>query len=390
MTCPHDETAIQNDKDEQRLKIALVVIASFMIVEVIGGLIASSLALLADAVHMMTDALALGLALSAQWFARRPPDDRRHFGYQRGPVLAAFVNGIVLFALLAWIVFEAVQRFFDPGEVAWRPMLIVAVLGLLANFIAFRILHPSGATNINVRGALLHVMSDMLGSVAAVCAALAIAFTGAHWMDPLLSLVVAVLIARSAAKLVSETGHILLEGAPAHINVAALSADLAALSEDIEDVHGVHIWQMKPGDDRILLHARLRDGADGQPILDRIKTHLADQYGILDSTVQIETGGCCEIDPLPAARLVAGRPPTASVHGAGQHGHDAHAHAHVQHVGEMRPVHGQVCASGHPADPEPTVPSSEAVHRRDAAPRTTNVQSAQFGPDRPAGAKGIA
>ncbi|MEO1014904.1 MAG: cation diffusion facilitator family transporter [Pseudomonadota bacterium] len=282
---------------------AFFVIVVFMVVEVIGGVISGSLALLADAVHMMTDAVALGFAASAQWFASRPADARCHFGYGRVQVLAAFVNGILLSVLLIWIVFEAMNRFLTPQEVAWRPMLAIAVLGLIANAVAFRILHASSAGNINVRGALLHVVSDFVGSVAAVLAALSIAAFGAYWVDPLLSIAVAALIAQSAARLLAETGHILLEGAPRNIDVTKLKRSLEALSPDIEDVHNVHVWQVKPGEARLTLHARISEGVGAQPILERVKMALAEDFGISDSTVQIEVGGKCpEYKPPGATR----------------------------------------------------------------------------------------
>ena len=293
MACTHEET---DRTDGRRLTAALAVISVFMVVEVIGGLIASSLALLADAAHMFTDAVSLALAASAQWFSQRPPDGRRHFGYQRGQVLAAFVNGVLLFVLIGWIVFEAFHRFANPADVAWRPMLIVAVLGLGANALAFRILHASAARNVNVRGALLHVVGDLFGSVAAVAAALAISVGAGAWIDPLLSLAVAGLIAWSARKLLLETGHILLQGAPAEIDVEALRLRIEGLSESILDVHGVQIWQMRPGDARIVMHARVDDEASTQEVLALIKAELASSYGVVDSTVQVEVGACCEID----------------------------------------------------------------------------------------------
>ena len=299
-----------HNRDTRRLFFAFIVISAFMVVEVVGGVLSGSLALLADAVHMMTDALALGLALSAQWFARRPPDKRLHFGYQRGQVLAAFVNGVLLMILLAWIVIEAVQRFVSPEPVAWRPMLVVAVIGLLANGLAFWILHASERTNINVRGAMLHVISDLFGSVAAVMAALVIAGTGWLRVDPLLSLAVAALIARSAGRLLHETGHILLEGAPKDIDPIEVAGALEQISPDVEDVHSVQIWQIKPGTPRIILHARVNEQADGAAVLADVKSVLTKNFGIEDSTIQIEYGACPDCQPGGAAATSHG---TASV-----------------------------------------------------------------------------
>ena len=200
--CDHHHHHHAHAGDGKRLLAAFFVIAVFMVVEAIGGFISGSLALLADATHMLTDSFALALAASAQWFANRPADKKLHFGYRRTQVLAAFVNGIALAFLLLWIVFEAVHRFFfEPVSVQWPLMLNVAIIGLLANGVAFFILHNSKSDNVNVRGALLHVISDLVGSVAAIIAAIVIATTGWMKIDPILSIAVAALIGRSAWRL---------------------------------------------------------------------------------------------------------------------------------------------------------------------------------------------
>ena len=288
-------------KDTRRLLWALAVIGVFTVVEIIGGLISGSLALLADAVHMMTDGLALTLAASAQWFANKPADEKRHFGYKRWQVLAAFVNGIILLILLSWIVFEGVNRLITPEPVAWRPMLAVALVGLIANGIAFALLHGAHTHNINVRGAMLHVVSDFFGSVAAVMAAAIIALTGWLRIDPILSFIVAGLIARSAISLLKETGHILLEGAPDNIDAMELASSIRSSSTNIIDIHNVHIWQLQPGVPRIILHARLRNSENAQSTLETIKAKLLADYGIQESTVQIEFGADwldCEDDNI--------------------------------------------------------------------------------------------
>ncbi|MEZ5897479.1 MAG: cation diffusion facilitator family transporter [Parvularculaceae bacterium] len=288
--CDHNHAAARNGK---RLIAALIVITAFMVVEVIGGILSGSLALLADAVHMLTDALALALAVSAHWIARRPADGKLHFGYRRAQVLAAFVNGVALTILIVWIAIEAMQRAVSPVDVAWRPMIVIAVLGLGANLVAYKLLHGGAKSDINVRGAMLHVISDLLGSVAAIIAAVVIALTGWMQIDPILSVLVAILIARSAFKLLRETGHILLEGAPADIDVAKLTADLIESSPDIEDVHQIKIWQITPDQPRITLHARLKADASGEATMTLIKGWLAERYGIEDSTVQIEISDTC-------------------------------------------------------------------------------------------------
>lgn len=323
--CEHHD----QQKSAGRLLAAFGVIVVFMVVEVVGGVLSHSLALLADATHMFTDAVALGLAASAHYIARRPADAKRHFGYRRAQVLAAFSNGILLILLLGWIGFEAIKRaFFEPIPVDWQPMLAVAVLGLGANAVAFFVLHSSEAKDVNVRGAMLHIVSDMLGSVAAIIAAVVIALT--NWMpiDPILSIVVAVLIGRSAYKLIRETTHILLEGAPDSINVDKLTEGLRAAAPGVENIHDVYIWQLTPEHTRLTLHARVAEAGQSEAALNQIKAYLEKEYGIHESTVQIEVGSnCpdCEEDhvhsPIPQQTAVFGR-----------HRHHDHEHDHAHGV----------------------------------------------------------
>lgn len=300
----------QHRADGGRLIAAFAVISVFMVVEVIGGVISGSLALLADAAHMMTDAFALALAASAHWMSARPANRQLHFGYRRLQVLAAFVNGIALVALMSWILYEAVRRAIKPIEVEWAPMLVIAALGLAANGVAFRLLHEAGEHNINIKGAILHVASDLLGSIAAVIAAIVIWQTGWTRIDPILSIFVAVLIARSALKLLRETTHILLEGAPQHIDSDTLANDLASAAPGVEDIHSVKIWQLTPDQLRLTLHAKLRPGAVADEALNLLKTRLEEKFGIHDSTIQIE-GGCACPD-----------------HGHAHHEEHAHGHHH--------------------------------------------------------------
>lgn len=289
--CTHqvDEGA----KNSRRLLLALGVIVTFMVIEVVGGILAGSLALLADATHMLTDALALGLAASAQIFAMRPADSNLHFGYRRAQVLAAFVNGILLAVLLVWIVVEAAKRFTSPVEIDAPLMLWVAIGGLLANIIAFLILHRGASNDLNMRGAILHVIGDLLGSVAAILGAVIISFTGWVRVDPLLSILVAVLIGVSAFRLIKETGFILLEGAPGNVDPDKLAAGLKAAAPEIKDVHHVRIWQITPDQPRITLHACVDRPDDAASALRQAKDFLASEFGIRHSTIQIDVGGDC-------------------------------------------------------------------------------------------------
>jgi cobalt-zinc-cadmium efflux system protein len=265
-----------------------------MVIEVAGGIISGSLALLADATHMFTDAIALGLAASAHYIAGRPADAERPFGYRRAQVLAAFANGILLVCLLLIISFEAVRRLtFESVEVHAPTLFVVATLGLAANIVAFGILHSARTKNLNVRSAMLHVVNDLMASVAAIVAAIVIMWTGWMQIDAILSLFVAVLIGYSAYKLIKETGHILLEGSPKGIDVAALAEGVKAAARHVEDIHDVRIWQLTPDHASLTLHARINDARHADSALSEIKTYLEEHYGISQSTVQIEIGGDC-------------------------------------------------------------------------------------------------
>lgn len=312
----HHEHGHEHGRDASRLIGAFFVIAIFMVIEIVGGLISGSLALLADATHMFADAAALGLAASAHFIARRPADKKRHFGYQRAQVLAAFVNGVTLVMLLVWIVIEAGQRLIDPKPVNAQLMLAVAGAGLVANGIAFAMLQTAGARNVNIRGALLHVLADLMSSIAAIIAAGLIIWTKNYQFDPLLSVFVAIMIGISAYRLLMETGHILLEGAPKGIDVARLTAGVKESAPGVEDVHDVRIWQITPETASLTLHARIKDADGADLALDRIKAFLEKEYGIRQSTVQIEIGGGCpdcgdgvgheeHVHELPPARAAA-------------------------------------------------------------------------------------
>jgi cobalt-zinc-cadmium efflux system protein len=278
---------------ERRVLLALVLTGGFMVVEVIGGLAAGSLALLADAGHMLTDTLSLALAFVAFRIGRWRHDTRRTYGYHRFQVLAAFVNGLTLVAIVGWIAIEAVRRLLEPVEVLGGLMLAVAVIGLVVNIAAFAILHGGDRRNLNLRGAALHVLADMLGSVAAIVAALVIGLTGWMPIDPLLSLLVAVLILRSAWMLLRRSGHILLEGAPEWLDEAELRGALVAAVPAVLEVHHVHAWMLTIERPLLTLHARVAPGVDQQEALRAIHLALADRFGIEHATVQIEIGEAC-------------------------------------------------------------------------------------------------
>jgi cobalt-zinc-cadmium efflux system protein len=278
--------------DERRVLAVLVLTGAFMVAEVVGGVLSGSLALLADAAHMLADAGALALAWFAIRVSNRPPDRLRSFGYHRFQVLAAFVNGSTLIAIAGWIVFEAIERLLAPVEVLGGTMLVVAVLGLAVNVVGFAVLHGGNRQDMNIRGAVLHVLGDLLGSVAAILAAGIILLTGWTPIDPILSVLVAVLILRGAWDLVSRASHLLMEGAPEGFEIAELKADLEAAVPGVLDIHHVHVWALTPERPLVTLHARIEEDADHDEVLKEVQGRLADRFGLRHATVQVERSGC--------------------------------------------------------------------------------------------------
>lgn len=290
----HDHAPSVGDANEKRVLWALLLTGSFMIIEVVGGLLSGSLALLADAGHMLADTAALGLAWAAFRIAKRPHDTRRSYGYHRFQVLAAFINGLTLLLIVIWIVVEAVQRLIEPVEVLGVPMLAVASAGLLVNIVAFAILHRGASENMNVQGAALHVLGDLLGSVAAIAAAVVILWTGWMPIDPLLSVLVALLILNSVWRLIRRSAHILLEGAPDWIDETELKAQLTAAVPAVESVHHLHVWMLTQEHPMITMHAQVSEAANHNEVLVAITRFLSERFAITHATIQIETGDCVD------------------------------------------------------------------------------------------------
>ncbi len=280
-------------QNEHRLLIAAALTTVTMLAEAIGGVVSGSLALLADAGHMLTDAAALVLAWLAMRFARRPADWKRTYGFQRFEVLAAFSNGLALFFISGMICYEAIERMYDPIEVLGTPMLIIAAVGLAVNLITLLVLRHDGA-NLNVRAALLHVMSDLLGSVAAIVAALVILQTGWTPIDPILSIVITLLILRSAWLITKEAGHILLEGAPSGIDVREVQKDLEASVPNVQSVHHVHAWSLSENRHVMTLHAQTCDTVPPEQVAAAIKARLKQAFGVVHATVEVEHRDCAD------------------------------------------------------------------------------------------------
>ena len=295
----HSSHSHAHRSDSRRLGWALALTAGFMVLEVVGGWLAGSLALLADAGHMLTDTAALLLAWWAARLAEQPSSPGHTYGYHRAQVLAAFVNALALFGVVGWILYEAVQRLQQPRPIAGGTMLGIAIAGLAANVGVYYILRHGEERNLNVSAARLHVLGDMLGSIGATVAACVILASGWTPIDPLLSVVMAVLIVRSAWRLLKESTHILMENAPQTVDLVALRASLIASVPGIRDVHDVHCWSLTSGQTMLTLHLAVGHGAQPALVLREAKRVLAEDFSVAHSALQIEQDDC----PDEACRL---------------------------------------------------------------------------------------
>ncbi|WP_127751881.1 cation diffusion facilitator family transporter [Devosia sp. 1566] len=274
--------------NERVVLIGFALTAGFMLVELVAGWLSGSLALIADAGHMLTDAGALLLAWAAFRFGRRASDATHTFGFMRLEVVAGLVNALTLFALAGWILFEAVQRVMSPQPVLAGPMLVVAILGLGVNLLVFRTLQGGDKDHVNIRGAALHVLGDMLGSAAAIVAAIAIWLTGWMPIDPILSSLVSLLILRSAWSLLRNSLQILMEGAPGNVVVEEIGPFLTKTVPGLGAVRHIHVWSITSNKPLATLEIALAPGADPAAVTRATKAALLEAYGIAHSTVEID------------------------------------------------------------------------------------------------------
>jgi len=282
-------------KSTRALALALVLTLVILVAEGVGGWLSNSLALLADAGHVLTDAGALGLSLFVAWLARQPGSAAKTFGYLRWEILAALINGTTLLLISAWIVVEAFTRFRHPEPVVGGLMLAVAILGFAVNGVAVWLLHGVREGSLNVRGAYLHILGDMLASGGTVVAALVIRYTGWLAADPVASLVTTVLIVAGAWTLVKESVDVLLEAAPSHIDLDRVRARLESIG-DVESVHDLHVWTVTSGMVAMSAHAIVRDSGCHQRVLENAHDALQ-EMGIQHVTIQLE---CVEMDEREA------------------------------------------------------------------------------------------
>jgi cobalt-zinc-cadmium efflux system protein len=280
--------------NERRLLLAASLAGGFMLVEAAAGVYSGSLALLADAGHMLADFASLSLAWFAFRLSRRPADQHRTYGFERMQVLVAFGNGLALFVIAGGIIIEAIHRLFSPVEVLSGVMLVVAIAGFALNAGMVVILQGADRENLNVRGAMAHVMGDLLGSAGVIVAALIILTTGWTVADPLVSVLVAVLILRSGWRVVVDSAHVLLEGAPLGFSVREVEEDLERSIAAVEDVHHVHAWSITDERPMVTLHARVCEGSDSDAAVIAIKARMAERFGINHVTVEIERGECAD------------------------------------------------------------------------------------------------
>ena len=278
------------DGDRRALALVLVLTASFTVVEIIGGLLTGSLALLADAGHMLSDNLSLGVALFAAWLAGRPATPEKSFGYRRAEILAALANGVTLVAISVWVFVEAYERFLEPADVLGTPMLAVAALGLLVNVVGATILYRSGGESLNVQGAMRHVFADALGSVGAMIAAAIIILTGWRYADPLISVAIGFLILVSSWTLLRDSTNILLEATPRGLNAEEVGRKMAA-ADGIIEVHDLHIWTITSGFPALSAHVLVGEQEDCHARRRELEEILTREYGISHTTLQVDHAG---------------------------------------------------------------------------------------------------
>ncbi|MGX2959689.1 cation diffusion facilitator family transporter [Peribacillus sp. JNUCC 23] len=280
--------------NKKALFMSFLIITSFMVVEVIGGIVTNSLALLSDAGHMLSDSAAMGLSLAAIKLGERKASSTHTFGYRRSEIIAASINGITLMAISLYIFYEAYQRLMHPPEVQSMGMLLISVLGLIVNIIAAAILMRADKdTNLNVRSAFFHVLGDMLGSVGAIVAALLIMFFGWGIADPIASIIVAILIIISGWRVTKESFHVLMEGTPSQIDIQKVKNTLQSIPK-VENVHDLHIWSITSEVPMLSCHIEFGGDGNHDAILHQAQKILHDEFGFEHSTIQVENAdqGC--------------------------------------------------------------------------------------------------
>ena len=286
----HSHGAGDRRQNMRPLAITLALTTTFMVAEVIGGLLTGSLALLADAGHMLSDSAALALALFAFWLSGHPATPEKSFGYKRAEILAALANGVALVAISIWIFIEAYRRFQDPPEILGGWMMVVAVIGLAVNVAGAFILSRSEGESLNLQGALRHVLADVAGSIGAISAALIIIFTGWRYADPLISVLIGVLVLGSSWTILRDSVNILLEATPSSIDAEKVGRQMAA-SDGVVEVHDLHIWMITSGFPALAAHVLVEQEDDCHARRRHLEEMLVHEYGIEHTTLQVDHAG---------------------------------------------------------------------------------------------------
>jgi cobalt-zinc-cadmium efflux system protein len=286
----------------QRLALAFWTQLAFFGVELVGGILTNSLALLADAGHMLSDVGALGLSLLALWWTARAPTSQKTYGYHRLEILVALVNGLVLWAMAGYIFYEAFGRFFQPPQISGQPLLIIASLGLLVNLLGMYVLLPAREHNLNLRSAFLHLLADSLGSVAAIAAGAAIYWLGWYWFDPLAGVIVGVMIIFGSWQLVWEAADILLESTPRHLDLEEVKAALEAHPQ-VKHVHDLHIWTIASGIHALSVHVAVGNHLDRDCLTWELEELLRRRFGLEHNTIQLEGPGFHDPRVCPLVKI---------------------------------------------------------------------------------------
>ncbi|CEI85112.1 Cation efflux protein [Ehrlichia minasensis] len=302
MECGYKMFLIHKDKTsnhENKLIYAILIIIITMVTEVVGGIISNSLALLSDAGHMFTDFISLLLSWLAYKVAMRKSDACRSYGYHRFQVVAAFINGLTLFGIAILIILESIKRFVSPEKVCWKIMMSVAVLGLVANVVSFFLLYRKNESNLNLKSAVLHVIGDLLGSVAAIIASVVIMFTSWEIVDPLLSVFVSIIILGGAYRIIKNSGHILLEGTPDNVNPDRIRASVCENIPEVLDVHHIHIWSLTTDHPIMTMHIKLDktivdNNLKYSQVVVSVKKLLSENFNIIHVTIEAEYDNCAD------------------------------------------------------------------------------------------------
>lgn len=278
--------------NERAMTISVVILLLFVAIELAGAYYSNSLALFGDAMHLLTDAFALGIALFGFWLSRKPPTETYSYGYMRSEVIAAFFNALLWFIIFAYIIYEAVYRFIHVEIVDVTIMMPIAIAGLIVNLVIFKILHNNSDDNINMRGAILHVLMDILGSIGAIIGGIIIYFTEWYLADVIVSIILASLILRSGIKLLADCVRIMMMGKPDYISERDIKRTIMTSVEDVKEIHHIHMWEIASGQPALTAHVVMIDGGNCNETIWSVKKILIEEFNIFHSTIQVEHNEC--------------------------------------------------------------------------------------------------